>query len=195
MRSALLTALKNYPVFSVRDISAVLGKSRPYASLAAFRLKKAGVIHELEKGKYTLEQDPFLIASWVVWPSYISGWAALNYHKLTEQLPFAIQISTTRQRKNHTLLFHGTKLDFIRIKKSAFFGYKRAAYAQNQIFIAEPEKAIIDALASKRMSLSEAAELVRVNRGKINQRKLLTYSKAARGLVKKLKGVLHDKAR
>jgi predicted transcriptional regulator of viral defense system len=192
MRSALLSALKKYPVFSVRDISAVLGRGRPYASLAAFRLKKAGILHELEKGKYTLESDPFLVASWVVWPSYISGWAALNYHKLTEQLPFAIQVMTTRARKNKALLFHGTKLDFTRIQKRAFCGYTRAVYAQNQIFVAEKEKAIVDALASKRMSLPEAVDLVRRNKGKISLRKLLTYSKTSRGLTQKLKGALHD---
>lgn len=192
MRSALISALKNYPVFSIREISAVLGKSRPYASLAAFRLKKAGLLYEIEKGKYTLEQDPFLIASWVVWPSYISGWAALNYHKLTEQLPFAIQVTTTRQRKNQALLFHGAKLDFVRVKKSAFYGYKRVAYAQNQIFVAEAEKAIVDALAAKKMSLGEAAELAHKNRGKISRRRLLAYSRSFRGLTHKLKGALHD---
>ncbi len=192
MRDALLAALKPYPVFSVREIAAVLGKGRPYAYLAAFRLKKAGLIREIEKGKYTAQEDPFAIASWVAWPSYISGWAALNYHKLTEQLPFAIQIVTTRQRKSPSLVFNNTRLEFTRLKKDAFFGYRRVAYAQGQIFVAEAEKAIVDALALRRMSLPEAVGLVRHNKRKINLRKLLAYSKSARGLAKKLRGALHD---
>ena len=194
MKDALISALKKYPVFGICEISAVLGKGRPYASLAAFRLKKAGILHEIEKGKYTLEQDPFLIASWVVWPSYISGWAALNYHQLTEQLPFTIQIITTRRRKNKAISFGVTRLDFTLIQKSAFCGYKRVAYSNGQIFVAEKEKAIADALASGRMSLAEAVEMVNKNNRKINKRKLLVYSKSSLGLAKKLEGALYDNA-
>lgn len=195
MREALLSALRQYPVFSVRSLASTLGKRRPYAYLVAYRLKKAGAIHEIEKGKYTVESDPFLVASWVVWPSYISGWAALHYHKMTEQLPFAIQIVTTRRRKNPVIFFKGTKLNFTYIKKSAFCGYARIDYAGRYIFMAQKEKAIADALASKRMSFAEAAEIVRRNRGKLNIRRLLSYANAAGGPAKKLKEVLHDKPR
>ena len=79
MKERLLKALTGYPVFSVRDIAGVLGKSQNYAYLVAHRLKKAGVIHEIEKGKYSVDSDPFLVASWITWPSYISSWAALNF--------------------------------------------------------------------------------------------------------------------
>ncbi len=190
MQNKLIHALRRYPVFTVRDIASVLNKSRAYAYLVAFRLKKARTIQEIEKGKYTLEEDPFLVASWLVWPSYISGWAALHYYKLTEQLPFTIHVITTRKRKRKYVSFGGATIEFIQIKKSAFFGFRRTPYQNGEIFIAEKEKAIADAVAVRKMSLAEAAEILKINKKKINMRKLFSYAKIMK--CKKIKRALHD---
>lgn len=192
MQKELITALKRYPVFSVRDIANTLDKSREYAYLVAYRLKRAGAINEIEKGKYTLEEDPFVIASWIVWPSYISGWAALNFYKLTDQLPFTIHIVTTKKRKRKIISYGKTKIEFVKIKKSAFFGFERIIYQNREIFIAEKEKAIIDALATKKMSLEEAIEIIKNNRRKINRNKLFSYAKMSKGLAKKLRRMLNE---
>lgn len=187
-----MKALERYPVFTVRDIADVLNKGREYAYLVAYRLKKREVIHEIEKGKYTLEEDPFLIASWIVWPSYVSGWAALNYYKLTEQLPFTIHVVTTRKRKRKIVSYGNTKIEFIKVRGSAFFGFRRMAYQNREIFIAEEEKAIADALATRKMSIGEAVEIIKRNRGKLNMRKLFSYARIARGLAKRLRVMLRD---
>jgi len=192
MKKALLTALKRYPVFTVRAISDVLDVSRDYAYTVAYRLKKAGEIHEIEKGKYTMEEDAFLVASWITWPSYISGWAALNYYKLTEQLPFTIHVVTTRKRKNKIIAYGNSRIEFIKIKESAFFGFRRVVYQNKEIFIAEEEKALIDALATKKMSLGEARDIIENNKRKLNKTKLLSYAKITKGLAKKLKGFPYD---
>ena len=188
----LLAALKRYPVFTVRDIANVLNKQRDYAYTVAYRLKKAGAIHEIEKGKYTLEEDSFLIASWITWPSYISSWAALNYHKLTEQLPFIIHVITTRKRKNKIVIYGNSRITFIKIKKNAFFGFERVIYQNKEIFIAEKEKALVDAIATKKMSLGEAVDIIKNNVRKINKTKLFSYAKITKGLVKKLKRGLNQ---
>jgi predicted transcriptional regulator of viral defense system len=190
MQRRLIAALKRYPVFTVRDITNILDKPREYAYLVAYRLKKAGVITEIEKGKYTFEDDPFVVASWIVWPSYISGWAALNFYKLTEQLPFTIHVITTKKRKRKIISYGDTRIEFVKIKRSAFFGFDRIVYQGREIFIAEKEKAIIDALATKKMSLREAIELIKHNRRKINRSKLLSYARISKGLSKKLREML-----
>jgi predicted transcriptional regulator of viral defense system len=192
MEKELVRALRRYPVFSVRDIAGVLNKGRNYAYLVAYRLKKNGAINEIEKGKYSLDSDPFLVASWVVWPSYISGWAALNYYNLTEQLPFTIHVMTTRKRKRKIISYGNAKIEFVKIKNSAFTGFQRIPYQGKEIFIAEKEKAIIDGLATKKMSFGEAIELIRINRGKISSRKLFSYARAWTGLAKRLKAMLDD---
>lgn len=58
MREGLVAALGRYPVFTIKEIAGVLNSSREYAYLAAYRLKKSGAVHEVEKGKYSLEEDP-----------------------------------------------------------------------------------------------------------------------------------------
>ncbi len=185
-------ALQEYPVFTVRDVASLLNKKRDYAYLQVFRWKKKKLIIEIEKGKYTVEEDPFLISSWVVWPSYISGWAALHYYHLTEQLPFTIQIITTRRRKKKVLMYGKVKIEFTTVKPFFFLGFERIIYQQREIFIAEKEKALIDALAAKRMSLAESIEIIKNNKGKINHRKLFSYAALVKGLTTRLKRELYD---
>ncbi|HIG93219.1 TPA: hypothetical protein HA242_04180 [Candidatus Woesearchaeota archaeon] len=191
MNEAIKKALNNYPVFTVRDLSSLLNKKRNYAYLQAYRWKKAKLIYEIEKGKYTLEEDPFIISSWIVWPSYISGWAALHYYHLTEQLPFTIQIITPRRRKKKILTYGNSKIEFTTVKSPFSIGFQRIIYQQKEIFIAEKEKALIDALATKKISLAEGIEIIKNNKRKINFRKLFSYAAMVRGLTTKLKeGVL-----
>jgi len=192
MQKELVKALERYPVFNAGDIAGVLGKDKKYAYIVAHRLKKAGVIKEIEKGKYTMENDPFIVGSWIVWPSYISGWAALNYHKLTEQLPFTIHIVTTRKRKRKVIRFGNARIEFIMLKKEAFCGFQRVIYQGREIFIAEKEKAIVDALMAKKMSLSEATELIKSNPGKINRKKVFYYAGKSKRLIKQLRGAMDN---
>lgn len=187
MKEAIRKTLLDYPVFTVRDLASLLNKKREYAYLQAYRWKKEKLIHEIEKGKYTSAEDPFLIASWVIWPSYVSGWAALHYYHLTEQLPFTIQIITTRRRNKKTVNYGSAKLEFTTVKSSFFCGFKKVVYQQHEIFIAEKEKALIDALGMKRMSLAEGIEIIKNNNRKINLKKLFSYAAMVRGLTKKLK--------
>lgn len=192
MKEAIKKALQDYPVFTVKDLSGLLNKKMDYAYLQAYRWKKKRQIHEIEKGKYTLEEDPFIISSWIVWPSYISGWAALHYYHLTEQLPFTIQVLTTRRRKKRVLNYGKAKIEFTTVKPAFFTGFQRLICQQKEIFIAEKEKALIDALATRRMSLAEGIEIIKKNKRKINFRKIFSYAAMMRGLTAKLKRKLYD---
>ena len=192
MKNTLNKALQNYPVFSVRDIASLLDKKISYAYLQAYRWKKRNIIYEIEKGKYTMEEDPFIIASWIVWPSYISGWAALQYYHLTEQLPFTIQVITTKKRKRKVLSYGNAKIEFTTIKAAFFIGFQRVICRQQDIFIAEKEKALIDALVTKKMSLQESVEIIKSNKRNINRRKLFMYAGMIKGLAIKLRRGLYD---
>lgn len=192
MKEAIRTALQKYPVFTVRDLASLLNKKNNYVYLQAYRWKKEGLIYEIEKGKYTVEEDPFMISSWIVWPSCISGWAALHYYHLTEQLPFTIQVITTRRRKRKVLNYGNARIEFTTVRASFFFGFQRVIYHQHEIFIAEKEKALIDALAYRKMSLAEGIEIIKNNKRKINNRRLFSYARQIKGLYPKLKRELYD---
>ncbi len=185
-------ALRRYPVFTVRDIARALNKKKEYAYLQAYRWKKKNIIHEIEKGKYTLETDPFLIASWIVWPSYISGWATLQYYHLTEQLPFTIQVITTRKRNRKVIQYGNATIEFTRVKPSFLKGYRQVLYQQKELFIAEKEKALVDAVATKKMTLEECNHIIQQNKRTINIKKILSYASTIKGLAKRIKEELHD---
>lgn len=189
----LIIELSRYPVFTVKDMASIADKKMGYAYTLAYRLKKTGQIYEIEKGKYTLETDPFAIASWIIWPSYISGWAALSYHKLTEQLPFTIHVVTTIKRKRKTVSFGNSKIEFLTVKKDRFFGFEKEMYKNKEIFVAEKEKAIVDAIATKKMTVQEASAIIESNRNKLSKRKLLLYGKIVRGLNARLRVLVNDK--
>src|SRR3989338_1228522 len=99
----LLEQLKKYPLFDLIKVARKLKTSKGYLRLFIHRLKKKGVILSIEKDKYTLCKDPWVVASHMVWPNYISGWAALRYHNVTEQIPNTIEIVTSKKRRKREL--------------------------------------------------------------------------------------------
>ena len=145
----LLSLLKNFPLFTFNDFVKITKQSSEYCRTSLYRLKKQKFIFEIERGKYTVYDDPLIFSSFIVQPSYLSSWSALRYYNLTDQLPIAIFLSTPKTRP--LINFNGTKIIFLKTKY--MWGYKRVRYFDWDIFMAEPEKAVIDSLLSKNVSL------------------------------------------
>jgi len=155
--------LEKYPVFDLKIVREIIEKDSDYAKLVVHRLKKNKLISEIEKGRYSTNREPIVIASNIIWPSYISCWSALRYHNITEQLPQIISVMTTRKRKKKEVSLYGTKIVFTRIKPKYLFGYERKRYQNFNIFIANKEKALIDSALLKKISFSEICDIMRVN--------------------------------
>ena len=112
----LLKELEKYPLFNLKIVKDIINKDRNYTKLFIHRLKKDKFIFEIEKNKYTLNKDPFIIASNMIWPCYISGWSAISYYHLTDQIPQTIFVITTRARKKREIIFNNTKIIFTKVK-------------------------------------------------------------------------------
>lgn len=171
----LLAQLKKYPVFDLNAVARKTGATTEYIKLILHRLKEKKLVLPIEKNKYTLHRDPWIVASHLLWPAYISGWAALRYYSVTEQLPNTIEVITTRKRKKRVLRFQGTTIQFIATKPALFFGFRKLLREEAEIFVAEPEKALLDAAFFKQMSFSEIMAILEGNRGKFHKEKLLRY--------------------
>ena len=176
-RIEILKQLAAYPVFTVKTIKDVFNKEKNYGKLITYRLKKAGLIFGLEKNKYTLHEDPVIVASHIVWPSYITSWAALQYHHLTEQLPRTIDVVTSRSRKKKEISFANGKINFIKTKPKNLFGFKKSYYRGFKIFVADGEKAIADAFIISRISEPELLEIISKNRGELDLKLIKKYVK------------------
>src|SRR3989344_2805207 len=109
----LLRNLSKYPVFNLKILKDITNKNSSYAKLIVYRLKKANLIYEIEKNKNSVYSDAFIIASNLLWPSYISCWSAVRYYNMTEQLTSSIFIITPRTRKKTQIMFNNAKIVFI----------------------------------------------------------------------------------
>lgn len=164
----LLKKLEQYPVFNIQQFKALTKYKPDYARLAIHRLIKNKLIKKIERNKYTVHNDAFLISSYISWPSYISMWSALRYYNLTDQIVNNIQVITARPRKD--IEFNKIKIRFFKINKSRLTNYTKKRYENHEIFIAEPEKALADALLFKTISQKEAEEIISKN--KLSKRKI-----------------------
>lgn len=169
----LLEYLNQYPVFSSSTLQHKLEKSPAYGNLVLHRLQKQGLIIRIEKNKYTLYADPFLIASRIVWPSYISGRSALQFYHLSDQVPHEITVVVAQPKK--MIQFGHTLIRFTTTKPSNFFGYQKIKYQDREIFIASPEKALIDSELFGKVSVAEIKEILSAHLPELRLATLIVY--------------------
>ncbi|MEW5936332.1 MAG: type IV toxin-antitoxin system AbiEi family antitoxin domain-containing protein [Candidatus Thermoplasmatota archaeon] len=144
--SHILDSIMKMPVFGVKDLTD-RGVSRGYARQRLHNLEKRGVIRRVERGKYTSSDDPTVVAPYLTRPSYISLWSAMSIRALTTQIPFGVDVVTSRKRFNRRLDFMGADIRFHHVAPSLMFGYEFIAWNDRwRLPVAKPEKIVIDAL-------------------------------------------------
>jgi len=183
----LIKILQDYPLFRENDVAKILNKNPEYVKTLLYRLKGRKLIYNIERGKYTCHDDTLLFASYIYVPSYISLWTAIRYYNLTEQLPKTIFVMVPKSRKS--LKFKNVSIEFVKTKY--FFGFKKERYGDFDIFIADPEKAAIDSLISKKIPLNEIEKIIK----KLDIKKLLNYAIKIKNksLIKRLGFILEEK--
>lgn len=168
--------LETYPTFSVDTIANLLHKDPSYAKLYLNRLKKRHLVHQLQRNVYTVQTDPLIVASHIIWPSYISLWAALRFHNLTEQIPTAITVLTTRTKRRTTLSFANTRILFNHVPATWFFGFGKAKIGSFDVFMADPEKTLVDALLLKALSATEIHTILSDHLKVLSTDRLVAYA-------------------
>lgn len=175
--SALLNAVKPFTVFSFSDSQRLTGWKRSRISNTLASLKSKGTITLAKKGNYLLTEaipaNIFRIANAITGPSYISFWTALSYYGFTEQHPAAIQVVSTKQ---YPLLRIGKHpIETTTFQPSRFYGYQK----RENFTIAEPEKAIIDAvhMPEKAGGMDEIRKCLRNAWPSLDRKRLLGYTR------------------
>jgi predicted transcriptional regulator of viral defense system len=160
-------------VFRVDDIVNE-GIPQAYAKKVLHLLSKTGRIKRIERGKYTTSDDPVAVAAHITHPCYISLWTAMSIRRITTQIPFAVEVVTSRKRFKRKIEFEGVPIIFYTVSPKMMFGYENVIWKENvRIAVAKPEKVIIDALYLGKIPFDELKEAVRVSDVKI----LKEYSK------------------
>ena len=161
------------PVFTKGDIRKIAGLGDPYLKVSLNRLVKSGRILRVERGKYALTDNPYLVASNLIYPSYVSFLSAFAYRGLTSQIIREIQVVSSRRKRG--LEFSGFRIVFIKFSPVRVFGFVREELEGKYLFVAEVEKAVIDSLyLPKYCPISEVLGVVR--EADVDDRKLVSYA-------------------
>ena len=129
--------------FTIADLEKITGLARPSLIVALSRFTSRGVLIRLKRGVYALKGSSLKmekIANQLYYPSYLSFESALSCYGILSQSPYIQTFATTKPPKRFTL--GETEIEFRQLKKELFFGYT----LKDDIYIAEPEKALLDQL-------------------------------------------------
>lgn len=133
-------------VFTTNDIAITARLDNNSARVYANRMIKRGLLTKVETGKYAISGDPFVVASQLISPSYISFFTAFYLLRMIPQEITKITIVTPKRKKPINVL--GMPVEFIRIKKSMMFGFRKINWitGSSYMMLADPEKAAVDVL-------------------------------------------------
>ena len=178
------------PVFLIEDLH---NENIPknYSKKLLHILAKTGKIKQIERGKYTCLDDPVAIASHITQPCYLSLWTALSIRGLTDQIPFTVEVFTSRKRFKKTINFLGTKIIFHSVSPKMMFGYENIVWKDNiRIAIAKREKIIIDAIYIGGVPREDIIQLIRASDASL----LKKYSKLTgnKKLIKKVNKMIKE---
>ncbi len=164
-------------VYTVQQLANVIGKSKNITKVYMQRLVQKGLATRLIRGKISFIDDDALIASQLVEPAYISLISALSFHKLIKQVPKNTECITTKnslQYKNLGITYH-------KIPPTLFFGYEKYSKNGSYIFVATPEKALIDSVYLNLISKSTCKEILE----KVDKKNMESYLSRFKGKGKK----------
>ncbi|MEW6066955.1 MAG: hypothetical protein AB1610_01465 [Nitrospirota bacterium] len=141
----LKNALKNFTVFSLRDIK---GIDSGFFRARLNEWQNKGYIRKIVKGYYIFsdlelsENVLFEIANKIYSPSYISFETALFYYNLIPESVYSI--TSTSTRRTYDLKSQIAEFSYRTIKPDLFFGYNIVGYDNKHFKIACVEKAVLD---------------------------------------------------
>lgn len=178
------------PVFSPEDMHNE-GVPKNYSKKLLFLLAKSGRINRIERGKYTCLDDPIAVAAHITKPCYLSLWTAISIRNLTTQIPFAVEVVTSRKRFKRKVNFAGTAIIFHTVNPRMMFGYENVIWKENiRIPVANMEKIVIDAIYIGNIPEEEILQIVKLcNISLLKKYAVLAGNKKTkdkiRGLIKK----------
>lgn len=156
-------AEQGYRLFSSKDAGHLISQTQmniKNPKNVLFSLKSHGLIHSIKRDLYVLDSlliggqpvHEYEIATHLVSPSSISHFSAFHSHKLTDQLPQIVFVTTPtgtslpRLGKEQFFTYKGVRYHFIQVKKEHFFGIENVWIGDARIPITDLERTLLDGL-------------------------------------------------
>ncbi len=156
-------------VYSTQQLANLLGRPAPIARVYAARLVKAKLARRMMRGKISFSDDEKVIATQMIEPSYVSLHFALLFHQMIQQVPSNVACLTPKTSRT----FDTLGISYHKVPPSLMFGFQQYASDKTYYWLADPEKALLDALYLNRFSESWVKEIL----PKLNRKKLNLYFK------------------
>lgn len=164
-------------------------------------LAKYGRVLRLRRGLYVsigllpdqTNTHPFAISAYLIQPSAISHWSALQYHGLTEQIPQIVTAITTSKvitpsmRKTniqqsvskHAWEIKGIRYEYTNIQEKYFFGIEEIWIDESfRVPITDKERTLLDVFVSPKIfgGMGEALGILQNALPNIDIQKLVDYA-------------------
>lgn len=170
---------KEILLFTPLDFQRIFEVSSGATQKFLTRYSKKDFFSKLRAGLYALTDNfppSYLIANKLYQPSYISLEYALSYYQIIPETIYTITSVTTKATREFEVL--GILYTYQKVKKEAFCGYSPIKIDNQTVFIAEPEKALVDYLYFIDLQKREPNDRLELN--EISKKKVLNYAKLFR---------------
>ncbi|MFQ6107760.1 MAG: hypothetical protein ACE5QF_09305 [Thermoplasmata archaeon] len=179
-RLSIVKAMESHqmPVFTTQQFAALVGSNVSSASVLLSRLVKARIVTRVLRGRYALPSTNALaVATGIYVPSYVSLWAAFEYHGTTTQSPRIIDVINPIHSGSRRLHLEDGRyvLRFIKTASRLVFGFRKEYLAGRVAFIAEKERAVVDGLLFP--GYVPLGEVVSAVESGVDGRKTLEYAR------------------
>ena len=160
-------------VYSIQQLSNLIKKPKRIAKVYASRIVRKGLASKPMRGRLAFVDDLYVMATQLIEPSYISLFSSLNFHGLMTQVPRDIECVTPKNSR----CFETLGIVYHKIPPSLFYGYEKYAKAGSYVFVADPEKAVVDGVYLNALPENMMTEVVE----RMDRRKLEMYVRRYEG--------------
>ena len=180
----LISVCGELPWFDVATVMQVTNQDKAGLRTQLHRWTREGRLIRLRRGMYTFTAQyrkanvhPAVLANEMYRPSYLTGIWALSYFGLIPEK--AARYTSVTPRVPRTFTNHFGSFHYSNIKQSYFFGFKRMSIEHAPVWLAEPEKALLDLwhLSRGKWSPERMTEMRFQNFDLVNVKKLERYAK------------------
>lgn len=162
-------------IFTVNDVVKITGQRKSVVINTLARWEKQGKIVRLKNQFYSLKriENKFLYQK-LFQNTYIGLYSALEYYGSTTQRFTNLDLITKNILRDQVV--EKIKVNFHKVKKNNFFGFKKVKISDTEVFISSIEKTIIDCTYfSSKVYLSEISAFIQSHKDSIDTASLVTY--------------------
>jgi predicted transcriptional regulator of viral defense system len=171
------------------------------------RLADRGWVERLSRGRYLIipveaglskqyTLPAMVLATQVVSHSAVSFWSALSYHGLTEQIPDAVYVETSKAHVPNVRDYGGTRIRIVRLPPFRIFGQTTAWFGEQSAPVTDLEKTLVDGLFLPALcgGMAEVVKGFVEARERINWDRMTEYAqRMKRGAIFKRLGVIGER--